>query len=141
MRIFTRSETLRLPPWRQKFIKRSKIQPVYKHSLEKVEGIGKKLGLYFEGGKTEEADIVVISMGRIPNSNLFRRKVKMDQKGFIIVDAKTQKTSVPNVYACGDVTDASGPQPQAMIAAGNGMIAGYTIVEDFLKEGVMPSSL
>ncbi len=139
--IYTRSNRMRTPSWRTSLISRMPNAHIYyNYPLKKIEGNGQKLRLHFENGESKETDIAIISVGRVPNTSLFKNKLKIDSKGFIVVDAKTQKTSLPHVFACGDVTDASGPQPQAMIAAGNGMIAGFSVVEELLKEGVAPQN-
>jgi dihydrolipoamide dehydrogenase len=57
-----------------------------------------------DGAKTLEADVVLVTVGRKPNSeNLGLEKigVKVD-KGFVSVD-KQQRTNVPGIYAIGDV--------------------------------------
>jgi dihydrolipoamide dehydrogenase len=61
----------------------------------------------FEGTSKEERvfDRVLISVGRVPNSTnlgLESLGVRVDKKGFIIVDEK-RKTNIPNIYAIGDV--------------------------------------
>jgi dihydrolipoamide dehydrogenase len=59
-----------------------------------------------EGKKTIATEKVLVSIGRIPNSDrldIEKTKVKLDKHGFIIVD-KTLKTTEPNIYAIGDIT-------------------------------------
>jgi dihydrolipoamide dehydrogenase len=57
-----------------------------------------------EGPKTLEADVVLVTVGRKPNSeNLGLEKIGVKvEKGFVPVD-KQQRTSVPGIYAIGDV--------------------------------------
>ncbi len=52
--------------------------------------------------KKMKADGVFIWIGMIPNSNFLHNKVKMDDWGYIITDEKME-TSIPGVYAVGDV--------------------------------------
>ena len=64
-------------------------------------------------------DAVIVAVGRAPRSfdlNLEKIAVKMDKKGLINVDPY-QNTSVPGIYAIGDVTNAPSLTPVA-IAAG-----------------------
>ena len=60
-----------------------------------------------EGGKSEtlECDVVLVSVGRIPNTNglgLAEAGIKTDNRGRVIVDGHF-RTNVPGVFAIGDV--------------------------------------
>ena len=79
----------------------------------KVAGVdtkGKTLKLTLEpakGGKSEtlEADIVLVAIGRVPNTEglgLAEAGIKIDNRGRVLVD-KRYETSLPGVYAIGDV--------------------------------------
>ncbi len=75
-------------------------------------------------------DGVFVYIGLIPNTQLFRDQLALDQDGYIITD-KQQRTSVEGVFAAGDVQD-----PwfrQAVIAAGSGAAAAIE-AERFLAE-------
>ena len=66
-----------------------------------------------------DLDTVIVAVGRAPRTfglNLESLKMKRDKRGFISVDSY-QNTSVPGIYAIGDVTDAPALTPVA-IAAG-----------------------
>ncbi|HEU4644411.1 MAG TPA: dihydrolipoyl dehydrogenase [Burkholderiales bacterium] len=55
--------------------------------------------------KTFECDRLIVSIGRIPNTNGLNAAaaaLKLDDKGFIVVDADC-RTNLPNVWAVGDV--------------------------------------
>lgn len=57
-------------------------------------------------GAQVEADIILLGVGRRPNTQnlgLEELGVEKDERGFVKVNAFSQ-TSVPNVYACGDIT-------------------------------------
>jgi dihydrolipoamide dehydrogenase len=59
-----------------------------------------------EGRKEIEADKVLVSVGRRPNTeglNLAAAGVEADAKGFVRVDAQ-MRTNVPHIFAIGDVT-------------------------------------
>ncbi|OGW84779.1 MAG: dihydrolipoyl dehydrogenase [Omnitrophica bacterium RIFCSPHIGHO2_02_FULL_46_11] len=74
----------------------------------KMETSGKqiKVTMEIEGAKKEELyDRVLVSVGRAPNCDdlgLENTKVVRDEKGFVKVNSK-QQTSVPHIYAIGDV--------------------------------------
>ncbi len=73
--------------------------------LEKFEK-GTRITIEKDGeAKTLECDAVLVSLGRIPNTQnlgLEEAGVDVDEKGFIKVDNRLQ-TSLKHVYACGDV--------------------------------------
>lgn len=68
---------------------------------------GSKVEVLIEGEKSPRIfDKVLLSVGRAPNvENIGLEKVgvKLDERGFITVDLKTYQTSVPGIYAVGDV--------------------------------------
>jgi len=134
VRLLVRGESLKMPPWRKRFldIRQGVVKIEYHSNIQKIDKQNNMLQVTTNHG-TYDADIVVVSIGRTPRSELFKQYVKTDANGFIVIDSKTHATSVAGIYACGDVTDSSGPQPQALIAVGNGMAAGYSVVEELLK--------
>ena len=68
-----------------------------------------------------ELDGVFIQVGEVPNSELAARAgVKVDERGFIIVDER-QRTNIPGVYAAGDVTNH--PIKQVATAVSQGVVA------------------
>lgn len=60
---------------------------------------------------------VLIRIGVEPNTELFREQLEMDEKGFIAVNSQ-QETSVPMVFAVGDVSNPSAPTISGATGAG-----------------------
>jgi dihydrolipoamide dehydrogenase len=79
-----------------------------------------------KAARTIKAEWVLVSAGVIPltgDIGLDAVGVKLDQRGFIVVDDHMQ-SSIPSVYAIGDVT---GKLPLAHVASAQGVVAAESI--------------
>jgi alkyl hydroperoxide reductase subunit F len=75
---------------------------------------------------------IFIEIGLIPNSDVVRDLVTLNQNGEIIVSHNCA-TSVPGIFAAGDVTTV--PEKQIIVAAGEGAKAAISAYKYLLKEG------
>lgn len=77
-----------------------------------------------------ELDGLFISIGRDPATQLFRGQLELDARGYIVAGESTQ-TSLPGVYAVGDVRTKE--VRQIVTAAADGAVAAH-YVEEYLKD-------
>ena len=75
---------------------------------------------------------IFIEIGLIPNSDVVKDLVTLNENGEIIVSHNCS-TSVPGVFAAGDVTTV--PEKQIIVAAGEGAKAAISAYKYLLKEG------
>jgi NAD(P)H dehydrogenase (quinone) len=93
----------------------------------KVERVGDHGVVHLEDGRTVEGSHVLLTVGQVPQSNglgLDEVGVRTDDRGAIVVDG-VSRTSVPSIYAAGDVT---GKLMLASVAAMQGRIAMWHLL-------------
>lgn len=78
-------------------------------------------------------DGVFVAIGRIPNTDLFKGQIELDEGGYIVAD-ETTKTNLPGVFAAGDVR--TKPLRQIVTATADGAVASKFAEEyiDMLSE-------
>ncbi len=112
------------------FIWDSEVQEVLGDVQNGVSGV--KLKNTKTGEMNEkEAQGVFVAIGHNPNTELFTGKLGMDEMGYLITKHGSTETSVPGVFAAGDVQDTK--YRQAITAAGSGCMAAID-AEKFLEE-------
>ena len=81
-------------------------------------------------GHLVECDGVFISIGRRPATELFANSLSLDSHGYIVADESTV-TSIPGVYAAGDVRQK--PLRQIVTAVADGATASH-FAEEYLRQ-------
>ena len=116
-----------------------KIEPVWDSVLEEVLGADNPPGVTgariknVKSGEASELSVegIFIAIGHDPNTELFKGQLDMDDDRYIITAPDSTATSVPGVFATGDVQDKV--YRQAVTAAGTGCM-GALEAERFLAE-------
>lgn len=105
-----------------------------------ILGDGRKVtALEYVDRKTDkieqiQVDGVFVQIGLLPNSQCVKNLVNLSPFGEIIVDTRG-RTSVPGIYAAGDVTTV--PFKQIIIAMGEGAKVALAAFEDRIHEAVV----
>jgi len=88
--------------------------------------------MYEAGGEEKELAVqgVFVEIGSVPNSEPVKSLVAVNARGEVEIDLKTAATSVPGVFAAGDVTD--DPYKQNNISAGDAVKAALS-AHEYLK--------
>jgi thioredoxin reductase (NADPH) len=114
--------------------KNPKIDFVWNSAVEEILGAERVEGVRLRDTTTQSTieravDGVFVAIGHQPNTSLFAGQLAMNDVGYILTSQGT-KTSVPGVFAAGDVQDPV--YRQAVTAAGTGCMAAID-AERFLE--------
>jgi thioredoxin reductase (NADPH) len=113
-----------------------KIEFIWDSVVEEILGEDKVSGVRLRNVKSGEEQTVecggfFVAIGHDPNTSIFKGVLDMDENGYLSVEPGGTKTSVPGVFAAGDVSDHV--YRQAVTAAGMGCMAAID-AERYLHE-------
>jgi thioredoxin reductase (NADPH) len=103
-----------------------KIRFRWNSAVVEILGDDKVSGIVVEDtqtGEREQLDMggLFVAIGHDPRVELVRDQVDLVPQGYIAVEGRSSRTSLPGVFACGDVVDHE--YMQAVTAAGSGCVA------------------
>ncbi len=134
-----RSPELKGDPITQEKIKANpKVHIITNAEVVEVLGSGAVTGVKYKDLATGEVkelatEGVFVEIGALPNSNLVKDLVNVNEMGEVITDPRTQQTSNPRIWAVGDVSDVL--YKQNNISAGDAVKAVLNIYEAIHKGG------
>ena len=136
VRVIHRRDELRAGPGlQQRAMNNEKISFVWNTVVDEIAGDGKVERLTVRRTDTDEvgqlgATGVFIFIGRYPSSGVFKDAVELDERGYVRTDERA-RTSVPGVFAAGEVMDPV--WRQVATSVGQGCMAGIS-AEHYLSE-------
>lgn len=106
-----------------------KIKIFYDSEVKEFQGEKQLTSILVKNNRTDDSFSLQVNgvfeaIGTKPNTELVRGQLKLNELGYIITDKRTMETSIPGVFACGDVQEDK--YRQAIIAAGSGCIAALS---------------
>jgi thioredoxin reductase (NADPH) len=112
-----------------------KVRVLWDSLVDEIVGDGAVTGVRVRNVRTGlvsdlPIDGVFVAIGHTPNTQLLEGQLELTDNGYIIIEEPTTRTSVPGVFAAGDVTDFT--YRQAVTAAGQGCKAAID-AERFLE--------
>ena len=135
--VIHRKDTLRASKiMQERAFANEKIEFVWNTEVEEILGEFETTGVRLRStvdGSTRELDLngVFVAIGNDPRTHLVHDKLDLTPEGTIWVDGRSSRTSVPGIFAAGDVIDPT--YRQAATAAGSGVVAALD-VEHFLAD-------
>ena len=139
--IFVRRGEMRASKAMQDRVKKnSKIEIMWNTVSEEVIGKNQVEEILINNVKTGDKTRIKIgglfyAIGHTPNTQFLQGQLKADENGYLITEGKSTRTSVPGVFAAGDVQDKI--YRQAITSAGSGCMAALDAESYLGEEGLV----
>ena len=110
----------------QRAFDNEKIEFIWNTEIKELHGSSGLTGVTLRNtvdGTESELDVtgVFVAIGNDPRTHLVHNQLELTEEGTIAVDGRSSRTSIPGVFAAGDVIDPS--YRQAITAAASGTVA------------------
>ena len=120
----------------ERVLKNPKVEAIWDSEIVDVLGDKVVTGIRVKNVKNSSIkeillEGVFVAIGHKPNTDVFKGQIALDDTGYIVTEGKSTYTSVPGVFAAGDVQDHV--YRQAVTAAGTGCMAAID-VEHWLEK-------
>lgn len=131
-------DSLRAEQRLQESLKQSGIPVLWDTEVREIKGDKLVRSVVVESLKSRvrtelPVDGVFIAIGYAPNNDIAKKLgLELDAQGYITTDLATMRTSVPHVYAAGDIT---GSPKQIVVAVAQGSMAAMTAFEELQQAG------
>jgi thioredoxin-disulfide reductase len=118
--------------WMVEELRRSgRVEFILKAEIKEIRGNKFVEKIIYNNDKELAVNGIFINIGWFPASELVRGLVNLNERDEIIINPKTNETSVEGIFAAGDVTDI--PYKQLVIAAGEGAKAALSVYQYLLN--------
>jgi len=126
-------DTLRAEQRLQESFRLAAIPAMWNSEVREISGDKIVKAVKIEDKKTGKVidmavDGIFVAIGYVPGNDTAKQLgLELDEQGYIKTDLTTMRTSLPNVYAAGDIT---GAPKQIVVAVAHGSVAAMTAFED-----------
>lgn len=118
---------------KQKVFENDKISVIWDSSVDEILDVSKGFvtGVILHNLKSDEitqlaCEGVFISIGRKANTDIFKGQIELASSGLVHVEAPGTQTSIPGVFAAGDISDPT--YRKAITAAASGCMAAIDVI-------------